>query len=67
MSDRSDEFRKAAADCLALASTSTDPSIRLGLLTLGQQWLALAEGRPHADKTFDELLKEFNDWQMTQR
>jgi hypothetical protein len=62
MPDRSDEFRKAAADCVTLARTTTDPVMRTGLLTMAQRWYTLANG-PATD--FDAVLREFNDQQMT--
>jgi hypothetical protein len=40
MPDRSDEFRKAAADCVALARTTNDPTTRTSLLIMAQN------GRP---------------------
>jgi hypothetical protein len=61
MSDRSDEYRNAAAECIAMARNSTDPDTRLQLLTMAQKWLDLANG-PQLD--FDAILKAFNDRQM---
>jgi len=62
MPDRSDEFRKAAADCLALARNTVDPVTRTNLLTMAQKWFKLANG-PATD--FDAILRQFNDQQMT--
>ena len=62
MPDRSDEFRKAAADCVALARTTNDPVIRAGLLTMAQRWYTLANAPP---KDFDAVLRAFNDEQMS--
>ena len=62
MPDRSDEFRKAAADCVALARTTNDPVMRTGLLTMAQRWYTLANAPP---KNFDAVLREFNDEQMS--
>jgi hypothetical protein len=61
MPDRSDEFRKAAADCVALARATSDPLMRANLLTMAQRWYDLANA-PATD--FDAVLREFNDWQM---
>lgn len=38
MAQRADEFRKAAAQCLALAGKARDPSTRAMLLLLAQKW-----------------------------
>src|SRR5438874_4539705 len=64
MADRADEFRKAAAQCLALARNSRDPSTRAMLLFLAQKWREHADN-PTADIRFDAILKEFNDQQMS--
>ena len=61
MPDRSDEFRKAAEDCLARARHTVDPVTRTNLLTLAQKWFKLANG-PATD--FDAILRQFNDQQM---
>jgi len=61
MPDRSDEFRKAAADCVGLARTATDPMMRASLLTMAQKWYDLATG-PATD--FNAIVQEFNDQQM---
>jgi hypothetical protein len=62
MPDRSDEFRKAAADCLAIARSTTDSATRAILLTMAQRWYDLANG-PATD--FDAIVREFNDRQMS--
>jgi len=64
MADRADEFRKAAAQCLELALTTTDAGARTTLLLLAQKWRELA-GHPLVDVRFDAILKEFNDQQMS--
>jgi hypothetical protein len=46
MSDRSDEFRKAAQDCLQLARATSDPGTRAALLLMAQKWFDLADGSP---------------------
>ena len=43
MSDHSEELRKTAAECLALARTTTDPKTHLGLVTIAQALLTSAE------------------------
>jgi hypothetical protein len=62
MPDRSDEFRKAAADCVALARSTTDPTTRASLLIMAQKWYELANG-PATD--FNAIVQEFNDQQMS--
>jgi hypothetical protein len=62
MPDRSDEFRKAAADCVALARTTTDAMTRTSLLIMAQKWYDLANG-PATD--FNAIVQEFNDQQMS--
>jgi hypothetical protein len=42
MTDRSEEFRKAALRCLLLAWQTSDPSIRASLTLMAQNWLDLA-------------------------
>jgi hypothetical protein len=61
MPERSDEFRKAAADCVALARDATNPIRRANLLTMAQRWYDLANG-PVTD--FNAIVREFNDQQM---
>src|SRR5262245_51721908 len=43
MPDNSDELRKTAAECLALARTTADPKTHLGLITIAQALLTSAE------------------------
>jgi hypothetical protein len=60
--DRFYEFRKAAADCVALARMTSDPKTRASLLTMAQKWYDLANGPP---TNFEAILREFNDEQMS--
>jgi hypothetical protein len=62
--DRSNAFRKAAAECLKLARATSDPSTRTSLLTMAQRWSELASS-PCFHKTFDALVQDFNDRQMS--
>jgi hypothetical protein len=66
MTDRSDEFRKAAADCLQLARATSDPSTRVALLAMAQKWFDLANG-PRSQGNFDAAVRTFNDEQMRPR
>jgi hypothetical protein len=63
MPDRSDEFRKMATDCIAIARTMTDPGNRAILLTMAQKWFDLANGPA---TNLDVALREFNTRQMTE-
>jgi hypothetical protein len=64
MADRADEFRRAAAQCLALARKTRDPATRAILLFLAQKWREHADD-PAGEIRFDAILKEFNDQQMS--
>jgi hypothetical protein len=66
MSDRSDEFRKAANECLELARNTTDVTTRVSLLTMAQKWFDLANG-PARDDRLNTILRDFNDHQMSGR
>jgi hypothetical protein len=63
MTDRSDEFRKAAADCLRLARVTSDAATRASLLVMAQRWFDLANG-PGSQAGFDAALRVFNEGQM---
>ena len=60
--DRSDEFRKAAANCVALARTTSDPIARSNLLTMAQRWYEMATAFP-AD--VNAVVRDFSDQQMS--
>jgi hypothetical protein len=64
MSDRSDEFRAAASECLRLARTTSDESIRASLLDMAQKWFDLANGSPR-QSVFDAAVRTFNEGQMS--
>jgi hypothetical protein len=64
--DRSDEFRKAARECLELARKTTNVSTRAALLTMAQRSLDLASGSA-ADDQLKALLRELNDQKMRVR
>ena len=65
MTDRSDEYRKAASDCLALARGTIDAGTRASLLLMAQKWLDMANGTPSAGTSLDAVLRDFNDRQMS--
>jgi hypothetical protein len=60
MADRGDEFRAAAAQCLALAQTSTDPNTRVALIGMAQRFHDRAN-RPPVD--LDPILQGFDHQQ----
>jgi hypothetical protein len=64
MTDRADEFRKAAADCLALARTATDAATRSELLLMAQKWIDLTTSPP-GEGYFDSVLRNYNDDKMS--
>jgi hypothetical protein len=57
------ELREAAASCLDIAQTTTDPNARTRLLILAQKFVELAHGSS-SDRVLRTLLDEFNDAQM---
>jgi hypothetical protein len=61
MADRADELRARAAQCLALAQSTTDPQTRALLIIMAQKSNDMASSRP-AD--FEAAQREFNDRQM---
>jgi hypothetical protein len=63
MTDRFDEFRKAAADCLQLARATSDPGTRVSLLAMAQKWFDLSDGS-RSQAGFDAALRVFNEGQM---
>ncbi len=63
MTDRSDEFRKAAVNCLQLARVTSDQGTRGSLLLMAQRWFDLANESRSRDN-FDAAVRGFNDAQM---
>lgn len=57
MAQRADEFRKAAAQCLALARKARDPSTRAMLLLL-------AKWREHADHPAADIRLDAIPWRL---
>jgi hypothetical protein len=64
MPDRSDEFRRAARECLQRARAATDEGTRLSLLIMAQRWFDLANGPP-SQGVLDTAVRVFNEQQMT--
>ena len=61
MADRKDELKETAAQCLALAYSTTDPHTRAALLTMAQKLYDQARKRAH---DYEAAQREFNDRQM---
>jgi hypothetical protein len=66
MTDRFDEFRKAAADCLKLARATSDANTRVSLLAMAQKWFDLSKGS-RSQVGLDAALRVFNEEQMHAR
>jgi len=64
MPDQSDQFRKAAADCVRLARRTTDLRTRASLLVMAQRWYDMANG---PSTNFDAVQRAFNEAQMAPR
>src|SRR5438093_9938377 len=63
MADRADELKETAAQCLALAHTTSDPQTRAALLTMAQK---LYE-RANTPADYEAAQRAFNDQQMLPR
>jgi hypothetical protein len=63
MTPRGDDLRTTAAQCLALARTTTDPQARVALLHMAQKLYDLAESGPGGN--FEAVVREFDDGQMS--
>ena len=61
MADHTKELRGTAAQCLALAQSTTDQQTRAALLIMAQKLYDMASGR-HGD--YEAAQQEFNDRQM---
>jgi hypothetical protein len=61
MADRRDELKETAAQCLALAHSTTDPHTRAALLTMAQKLYDRASKRVD---DYEAAQREFNDRQM---
>lgn len=63
--DRTDELRKRAAECLAVARKAVLPEVRLELLTIAQKLHEMAEqDSPEIDR-LDLAVRAFNEHQMS--
>jgi hypothetical protein len=64
MTDRTDELRETAAQCVALAQSTTDPKVRAALTIMAQKLYDVAN---HRSVDYEVAQREFNDRQMLQR
>ena len=65
MSDRTEELRRRATECLVLARKAILPEVRAGLLILAQKLHQMAESEPMAIDRLDHAVRAFNDNQLT--
>ena len=63
MTDRSDQFRKAAVDCLKLARHTSDPRNSATLLLMAQIWFDRAD-RLLPQASLDAAVGVFNEGQL---
>ena len=64
MTDRTEELRETAAQCMALAQSTTDPTVRAALTILAQKLYDVAN---HRSAAYEVAQREFNDRQMLQQ
>jgi hypothetical protein len=61
MQHRSDQLRKAAAECITIAKTTSDAGTRVALITLAQR---LCEQARSQSVDFAAIVQDFNERQM---
>jgi len=64
MTDRTEELRETAAQCVALAQSTTDPAVRAALTIMAQKLCDVAN---HRSAAYEVAQREFNDRQMLQQ
>ena len=64
MTDRTEELRETAAQCVALAQSTTDPAVRAALTIMAQKLYDVAN---HRSAAYDVAEREFNDRQVLQQ
>jgi hypothetical protein len=64
MTDRTEELRETAAQCVALAQSTTDPKVRAALTIMAQKLYDVAN---HRSAQYVMAQGEFNDRQMLQQ
>ena len=63
MTDRAEELRETAAQCLALAQSTTDPKVRAALTIMAQKMYDVVNLR---SAEYEVAQRKFNDRQMLQ-
>ena len=64
MTDRTEELRETAAQCVALAQSTTDPKVRAALTIMAQKLYDVANYR---SAEYEVAQREFKDRQMLQQ
>ena len=64
MTDRTEELRETAAQCVALAQSTTDPAVRAALTIMAQKLYDVVN---HRSAAYDVAEREFNDRQVLQQ
>ncbi len=64
MKDRSQEYRRLAAECLRLAATTDDANSHAQYTALAQMWNQLAEEAETRDAVFSQAQDAFNESQI---
>ena len=64
MTDRTEELRETAAQCVALAQSTTDPKVWAALTIMAQKLYDVANYR---SAEYEVAQREFNDRQMLQQ
>ena len=64
MTDRTEELRETAAQCVALAQSTTDPAVRAALIIMAHKLCDVAN---HRSAAYEVAQREFNDRQMLQQ
>ena len=64
MTDRTEELRETAAQCVALAQSTTDPAVRAALTIMAQKLYDVVNYR---SAEYEVAQREFNDRQVLQQ
>jgi hypothetical protein len=67
MKDRTQEYRRLAAECLRLAGTTDDANSHAQYATLAQMWTALAEEAEERRAVLNQAQDAFNEAQFVQQ
>jgi hypothetical protein len=67
MKDRTQEYRRLAAECLRLAGTTDDANSHAQYTALAQMWIALAEEAEERRAVLNQAQDAFNEAQFVQQ